>query len=180
MNAAMSEVGCRNAEWPEVRAPSAFVVSQEGGPREIVFLCSCGASHCLGPMDGVNVFRCLRCGSTTCVPGFNAAEALGVKIKPPKEPGAVGASAAPAPGDSHVSGLQIAADLALSAITNFAYFVAAAQPGELRSSDALRAARDIERAARGVVDALAGDADPTSHFRHPPSNHSTSERRSTK
>lgn len=99
-------------------------------------------------------------------------------IDPP--PGAVGASAAPAPGDSHVSGLQIAADLALSAITNFAYFVAAAQPGELRSSDALRAARDIERAARRMVDTLADPSVPSCLSASAPLRETPSSRRSAK
>lgn len=29
------------------------------------FYCACGASHDRGPLNGVDVYRCLRCGTTT-------------------------------------------------------------------------------------------------------------------
>lgn len=47
--------------------PTWFVVVELQRHEPDSFLCPCGASHDRGPVNGVDVYRCLRCGQTTCV-----------------------------------------------------------------------------------------------------------------
>ena len=37
------------------------------GQKAAWFYCACGASHDRGPLNGEDVYRCLRCGETTKV-----------------------------------------------------------------------------------------------------------------